>query len=142
MDSASTPVVKVRYKTAYSVTQIVIGGLFSVAGCFFAGIPGSTESGTMILVVGVLFLVFGLLALNRPYCSFDPAEGALYMHPLIGGRSRPIGAPRGERLYLDGEDIKRVTAGGKERVLNLGFAANAEDLGRLKAAVRAGAGNP
>lgn len=49
---------------------------------------------------------------------------------------------RGERLYLDGEDLKRVTANGKERVLNLGFAANAEDLDRLKAAVRAGAGNP
>lgn len=142
MDSASTPVVKVRYKTAYSVTQVVIGGLFLVAGCFFAGIPGSTGSGMMVVVGGVLLLTFGLLALNRPYCSFDPAAGALYMHPLIGGRSRPIGAPRDERLYLAGEDIKRVTAGGKERVVNLGFAANAEDLDRLKAAVHAGAGNP
>ena len=28
MDSASTPAVYVRYKTGYSVTQIVIGGLF------------------------------------------------------------------------------------------------------------------
>ena len=64
------------------------------------------------------------------------------MHVLIDGRGRPIGAPRGERLYLDGEDLKRVTADGRKRVLNLGFAANAEDLGWLKAAVRAGAGNP
>ncbi|MEU5155078.1 hypothetical protein [Glycomyces sp. NPDC021274] len=142
MDNASTPVVEVRYKTGYSVTQIVVGGVFLAAGCFFAGIPGSTESGMMIVVAGAILLIFGLLALKRPYCSFDPAEGALYLHPLIGGRSRPIGAPRGERLYLDGDELKRVTADGKERALKLGFAANAEDLARLKAAVDAGAGSP
>ncbi|WP_335986033.1 hypothetical protein [Glycomyces sp. MUSA5-2] len=142
MGSESTGAVVVRYKAGYSVTQMVFGGFFLVLGLFFAGIPGSTGNGFMVMFAGLMLLLLGVLAYNRPYCTLEPAEGALYMHPLVGGRGRAIGAPRGQRLYLDGSDIMCAVPNGRERRLNLGFAANAEDLDRLKAALHAGAGNP
>ena len=34
---------------------------------------------------GPLFLIMGILSLSKPYCTYDTATGALYLHSLVVG---------------------------------------------------------
>lgn len=130
-------VIEVRYKTGYAVFQLVIGIVIGIMGVCFALVPG-TEYAIVMLFPGGVLIALGAAALRKPYCSYDPDAGALYLHPPLFGSPRPIGEPRGERLFLDGTRIIREFPGGKRRDINLSMAANEEDLARLKQAMPQG----
>lgn len=133
----STEVIEVRYKSGYAVIQIVVGTVIGLLGICLALMPGTGYAISM-LFPGAAFIALGAAARRRPYCSFDPGAGALYLHPPLFGSPRPIGEPRGERLFVDGTRIIRELPSGKQREVNLSMAADEGDLARLKQAMPQG----
>lgn len=121
-------VLKLRHKTLYSVLYVVAGALFFLNGVValvdgrFAAFP---------LVFGLVILVAGILSFVMPAFSYEYATGALHAHALFGYRVRTYGAPKGERLWFDGQKVLRLRQDGKPRKVNVKIC-NDEDAGRLK----------
>jgi hypothetical protein len=130
-------VIEVRYKSGYATFQIVIGAVICLLGICLALLPG-TGYAIAMLFPGAVLVTLGTAALSKPYCSFDPDAGALYLHPPLFGSPRPIGEPRGERLYVDGTRIIRELPNGKRREVKLSMTANEGDLARMRQAMPEG----
>ncbi|MEU6857445.1 hypothetical protein AB0B28_01010 [Glycomyces sp. NPDC046736] len=120
--------IKVRYSTGYSITVVVLGSLI-LATVIIALLAG-TSLVNVNLFLGPLFLLIGILSFSKPICSYEPATGTFRMHALLGPVVRTYGAPKGERLWFDGNKIVRVLPSGKQKRVWL-TGSNAGDKARL-----------
>lgn len=125
--------VKVRYKNSASVLYIVAGSVLIACGLLILLL----DALSFWLILGPLLLAAGIVMRSMPFMTFEPAQGALYLHGPFGNRVRTFGAPKGQRLYFDGTALMRVGADGNPKKIRTG-SANPTDLQHLHQAVWAG----
>jgi len=70
---------KMRYKKAIGVINIVLGIIFS---CFYFVIALNGKSGSTLLTIGLVEIMFGVLFLTRTY--FVVNENNLILHSILG----------------------------------------------------------
>ena len=127
--------VTVRLGTGLLVLYIVAGSIFLLLGLLALALGAIS----FYIILGPLFLLMGILSLKNPYCRYDSATGALYLHSPLGFQLRAYGAPKGERIYYDQAQSKVMRAGqdGKQRKVSM-FGTNRDELARLIAALPQG----
>ena len=97
---------KVRYRTVWPVLILVLAPIIVLAGIF--------NPSLIQLVIGVLFILFGILALVRECFEFDPATQTLAVKPLIGP-ARQFGGTQGGRLEVEAGRIVWVRPDGRRK---------------------------
>jgi hypothetical protein len=124
--------IPVKLSTGFSVLYLVAGGLFLLIGLLT--LLGGGVSFHIIL--GLLFLVMGIMSFTRPYCVYDSATGALHLYSPLGFQVRAYGSPKNERIYFDPAKAKvmRAQPNGKQRKVSM-VGVNRDDLARLLAAL-------
>jgi hypothetical protein len=119
--------VSVRLSTGFAILEIVLGAVLGLVGLLVILAGGFS----VWIVLGPLFLIMGILSLSKPYCTYDTATGALYLHSPLGIKYT-YGAPKGERVYFDRATSKvmRARQNGAPRKVSM-FSVNREELARL-----------
>jgi hypothetical protein len=78
-------------------------------------ILGILTLGEVQLVLGAVFIVFGVLSMTRPYFVWESATRTIAVKALVGPRARRFGGVEGGRLETEADRIVWVRADGSRK---------------------------
>ena len=124
--------IPVRLSTGFSVLYLVAGVLFLI----IAALTILSGNVSFHVILGPLFILFGIMSFFKPYCVYDAATGALLLYSPLGFQVRAYGTPKNERIYFDPAKAKvmRARPNGKQSKVSM-VGMNRDDLARLLAAL-------
>jgi hypothetical protein len=121
----------VRYNPVLAWAFLALGAANFVLGLWLLLLGSPTFS----LVLGVLFVVLGVLYLRRPHFEYLPGTQTIEVVAPLGTR-RVYSPARGGALVVDGARIYRSTAdGGRKRVPVYRYMSNRSDWDSVVAAL-------
>jgi hypothetical protein len=129
--TAPQTTISVRYNPVLAWAFLVLGALNLVLGLWLLALGSPTFS----LLLGVLFVVLGVLYQRRPHFVYVPRTQTIEVIAPIGTR-RPYSPERGGALVADGARIYRTGAdGGRKRVPVYRYMSNRSDWDSVTAAL-------
>lgn len=108
--TAPPTTMSVRYNPILAWAFLVLGAVNFVLGLWLLLLGSPTFS----LVLGVLFVVLGVLYLRRPHFVYVPRTQTIEVIAPIGMR-RPFSPERGGALVVDGARIYRSGVDGRRK---------------------------